>query len=111
MNILFLDTETTGQDENKHQLVQIAAEYHVDGKCVAKFNKRFAPLKLQNTVVNLQALKYNGLGLKQLSSLGDPGLGVVEFGDFLLGLKSEKPIIVCGHNVDFDIRFINKLFE
>jgi len=111
MNILFLDTETTGQDENKHQLIQIAAEYHVNGVCVQKFNKRFSPLRTQNSAVNLQALKYNGMGLKQITTLGGTEEAVAAFGDFLLGLKSEKPIIVCGHNVDFDIRFINKMFE
>lgn len=107
MNVLFIDTETTGTDPTKHSLIQIAAELHKDGLCVAKFNRT---IKHDQVSVDLGALKVNRIGLGRLDSYGLP-LKVVltEFVDFLLDINGRySDVVVCGHNVNFDVQFITE---
>lgn len=107
MNILFLDIETTGTDEFKHATVEIAAQLHIDGQIINQFNERF--YDRQTSAVSLQALKYNNLKITDLVGFKHEAEGVMAFVDWLLGLKVSGPIIVCGHNVPFDLKFIKIL--
>lgn len=104
MKFLFLDTETTGINPDINGLVEIAAEYHVDGKKVSQWNsKMFA--KQQSPIVNLQALKVNKHSIKGLHSLPDEAVALAEFCEWVLGLDT-KDLIIVGHNIQFDINFI-----
>jgi len=104
MKFLFIDTETTGIKADSNGLVEIAAEYHVDGKKVAEWNeKMFA--KQQAPLVNLQALKVNGHSVKGLHSLKDEAVELANFCEWLLKLDT-KDLIIVGHNIQFDIDFI-----
>lgn len=105
MNILFIDTETTGQNPNRNTLVEIAARLDVDGKTVDKFEtKLFNP----KSVTHLGALKYNGLKLDDLTKMPVEIEGLMKFLDWLLTLqdKYKGTLYICGQNVGFDIRFI-----
>lgn len=105
MNILFIDTETTGTDPKKHALLQIAAEFHKDGTCVEKFSENISQ---DYAHIDLGALRVNGVSASQVSSYGNPARTVlVKFVDYLLMLnKRYGSFVVCGHNVNFDIEFI-----
>ena len=46
MNILFIDTETTGKNPERNSIIQIAAEYHEDGKKISDFNAKLTPIKI-----------------------------------------------------------------
>ncbi len=80
MNIVFLDLETTGRDENKHGVIEIAARYDEDRETKAIFYKKFFDEKAS---VNLEALKVNNTAYGSLESLGHEDVAVSAFVDFL----------------------------
>ena len=108
MNIVFLDLETTGRDENKHGVIEIAARYDEDRETKAIFYKKFFDEKAS---VNLEALKVNNTAYGSLESLGHEDVAVSAFVDFLLNLPKDKQIYLAGLNVDFDVKFLIKLLE
>ena len=112
MNILFFDVETTGQDETKHTVTELAFRLDSDGKTVDKFSiKLFNP----KCVTNLQALAYNGQRLQNLlsSEFKPEDKATVEACDWLLTALSKVKGTVhwCGHHVAFDIRFFKALLR
>jgi DNA polymerase III epsilon subunit-like protein len=106
-NLLFIDLETTGTDPNSHSVIQIAAEFHQEGKPVKTFNRKLNPSGYK---VSLGALRVNKVKYSQLNSLGNTDTVVAEFVDFLLGLNPKGQVTVVGHNVHFDMAFIKTLF-
>ena len=108
MNILFLDCETTGLDENKHSIIEIACEHHINGQMVSAYNQRFIN---RSPILALDALKVNKTNIAALLDIGKAcpeERAVFEFVDYLLSLNN-KDLHVCGHNVNFDVRFIKAL--
>lgn len=108
MDILFIDVETTGQDPRKHSIIQLAAEFYSNDKLVSSFNKFVEHVG----EINLGALKYNKFKIRDIRGLIKKGVSeeeaAIDFVEFLLNLKSEKPIIIGGHNCAFDLNFINE---
>lgn len=106
MNILFIDTETTGTDPSKHALLQVSAVLFSDGKNVALFNEQ---IKHDFAEVDLGALRVNRVKLGQIQSYGnDQRTVMTRLVDFLLELRERHTdIIVCGHNVNFDVQFLS----
>lgn len=111
MNILFLDLETTGVDENKHSIIEIAAKFSVDGKIVKSYESKVGTY---NKEVDLGALGVNNFSIKGI--LGHTGSPEVAYAltEFLVTVKKSKgkgPIYLCGHNVAFDEKFLNRFLE
>lgn len=107
MNILFIDTETTGVDAEKHSIIQIGAALYTNGKLVDDFEIDMRPK--EGSHVALGALKVNNNSITALDSKLDRGIALKKFLDFVMGLKYEGKLFICGHNVHFDIAFIKKL--
>lgn len=108
MNILFLDCETTGLDDKKHSIIEIACEHHIDGQLVSAYNRKFIN---HSPILALDALKVNKTNIDQLLKVGKEcpeEKAVYEFVDYLLSLDN-KYLHVCGHNVHFDVGFIKSL--
>lgn len=103
MNILFLDVETTGTDPTKHTVIEVALEFHQNGKRVSNWGKKFCPEGSYE--IDIGALKVNNSMLGSFSSRGSEKLALEGFVDYLLGLPDES-IILCGHNISFDIAFV-----
>ena len=115
--ILFLDLETTGVDPLKHMITQIAAEYHVNGNIVDKFNIYLQAVPQQGTAISLGALKITKQTLASVMAPpprpDEPNAGfrtteaegLMKFLDWLIGLDT-KAMFICGHNVAFDISFL-----
>jgi len=102
MNILFIDTETSGLDPKKNCIVEIAAELHVNGQRKTFFTESCYD---RDSEVDLGALKVNGKRLAGLNSNKSEEEALRHFCDFLAGLDV-KEIVLCGHNVHFDVDFI-----
>lgn len=121
MNILFIDTETTGLDPETHGILELAAQLYSDGKLIDTFNQA---IKIEDLVANgrsvaIDALKVNGITFynqgKVCMERGIDFLGKEEevlrnFVDWLVGatLKVDGKIFVAGQNVAFDLGFIKK---
>lgn len=108
MNLLFLDTETTGTDPKKHAVIEIAAQLHKDGTKVAEVNEQFFD---KRSPVSLQALKYNNTRVEGLYAKKDESIGFMTFVDWVLSLKMDSLPIIVGHNVSFDVKFLHALFD
>lgn len=108
MNILFLDLETTGLDENKHAVIEIACRLDVDGKKISSHNTKFYN---PQTNTDMAALKVNKARLAKLMSHKQEVAEVASFVDWVLDAsdKVKGPIMLCGHNVPFDIKFLTAL--
>lgn len=110
MNILFIDTETTGLDEKKNTVVEVACRLDVDGKTVDRKNLHFFNPK---SATDLGALKVNGLKISDILKMKPEDQGIMELVDWLLDIQKhiKGPLYVCGQNVHFDINFIKALLD
>lgn len=108
MNILFLDTETTGLTAGKHSIVEIACIHYKDGKRMSDFNRKF----ISNTaILDMGALRVNKHSTQSLLDIGkacSEQKATFDFMDYLLTLDN-KDLHVCGHNVHFDVDHIKAL--
>ena len=110
MNILFLDTETTGLNPDEHQIIQLSARFDVDGKNIDNFNRR---IRMGGTV-DLGALAVNGRNLSLLSvpaELNTPEYDVThvvkQFIDWSVNIyKKYNGFVASGHNLHFDMTFL-----
>jgi DNA polymerase-3 subunit epsilon len=113
MKILYFDTETTGTDAVRNDIVQLSGMIEVDGKIVEEFNLRCQPFSFEN--VQREALEVTGLTLTDLMSYPKPDEMYEQFVD-LLQLhvnqydKNDK-FYPAGYNVRFDLEFINQFFK
>lgn len=104
MKILFLDTETTGLDPAVNSMIEVAMEYHVDGKKIDEFTVQLFD-KQSARQVDLNALKVNGQSINKLYALPDESKGVASLTEWLTKLDN-KDLVIAGHNVEFDIKFV-----
>lgn len=107
MNMLFVDVETTGTDSNKNVMVELAARLDDStGKTITRFTSKFFNPK--GTSIDIGALKVNKVKIKELLSYKPEDGEIASFIDWLVELpeKVQGPIVVCGHNVHFDMDFI-----
>lgn len=111
MNILFLDLETTGTNPDVHSIIQIGAALFVEGKKVDQFKINLAPR--ENSITDLGALRVNKNSLSALNSKNDRKTAFIKFIDWILSLnlKYEGQLIICGHNVHFDLSFIKSTLK
>lgn len=110
MNILFFDLETTGLDPEQNSIIEVSAEYYVDGERVSGHSGRFHD---PNSLTDLQALRVNGHTLADLRGYKNEEEGIRTFADWLVGLSKfgNGKTFVCGHNPGFDVSFIKSKFK
>ena len=108
MNILFIDTETTGLDNQKHGIIEIALEFHVNGD---KISEKCIKFYDRESIVDLSALKFNKVKYSDLVNLQDSKDAMIELIDYILKLKTDRETVVCGHNVAFDLGMIKSLLS
>src|SRR3989442_661734 len=113
MNILFLDLETTGLDPKTSAILEIGAALYLEydhNFPISTFNRKVKYMQLPE--IQLGALGVNGV---QLANMGTNVTNdaqtypnpLLDFVDWLVELKSKhKDFVVCGHNVTFDINFL-----
>lgn len=91
------DIETSGLNPAKDKIIEIGAVKYIDNKMVDEFNY------LINPKINLEKVIIDVTGLKDNDLIDKPSIEEVlpKFVDFI----QDYPLI--GHNVSFDIDFIN----
>ncbi len=108
INLLWIDTETTGLSARKNGLVSIAAlaNWNTDGNFYREI-RPFAEAELEP-----KAMEVNGFTREQVFDPARPSEVQVanEFNAWVKASFSGPPII-CGQNVRFDMDFINAMFR
>jgi DNA polymerase III epsilon subunit-like protein len=135
MNILFLDTETTGLDPENNRIIQIAARLDASqpGESGPKgvteyFNTRVGHFMFLDDKpqfdVSLGALKVNKRSILDVNTndmlpntpksdrIPHERAALIMFVDWLLQMNQKYgDSILCGHNVQFDEKFINSALK
>lgn len=111
--IMYFDTETTGTNEVKHDIIQLACIVEIDGEVKEEKEFRMRPIDA-NFQVEQEALIAHGFTEEQIRNFPDPRVTYGEIISFLSKYvdrfnKLDK-FSPCGYNVDFDIRFLRQFF-
>lgn len=110
MKILFIDTETGGLDPNVQSILSIGLAVWNDGAVEATRNIWIAE---QEIVADPAALKVNGIDIDWLRTEGKGvNNAAMEIENFLLENNlSKSPVMLGGHNVQFDVGFLKRLYR
>ena len=104
MKLVFLDTETTGLNRWKHDIIQIALVIEEDGEITFKNEYKFHPERPDNA--DPEALKVNGYTEEAWDGAYKWSKEACE------RLASHiQDGVVIGHNVKFDTGFLRELFK
>ena len=93
-----IDVESTGLNLNKDKIIEIAACKYVDGQLVDTFSK------LVNPNIEISPFISNLTGIKNEDLINKPNFYEIS-NDFISFIKG-FPLV--GHNIQFDLNFINK---
>jgi DNA polymerase III alpha subunit (gram-positive type) len=105
--VLWFDTETTGLNPVKNDIVQIAGIIEVDGEVVEKFNIKCQPTSYDD--VQPRALEVHGMTIDQIKQFQTAQEGWCHFITIIKKYKGVK-LIPAGHNIPFDIKFLAQWF-
>lgn len=102
MKLAFIDTETTGLDPSKHEVIEIAFHIVEDGKLLHWFQSKIRPQRIEDA--DQKALEINGYAANSESWSQAPTME--EVGPVILPLL--RGCILVGHNVSFDEEFLKQ---
>ena len=106
--MLLIDTETTGFDSEKHQILEIGMLVLEQGEVINSLNIK---LKHKEYVLTAGAMKANKIDIVKHEEYALSAKDACEkILKFLECNYSEEHYLVVGQNVDFDIKFLEKLF-
>lgn len=110
--ILWFDTETTGLDHQKNDIIQFAAIVEIDKKVVDEIQLKLQPVSYEN--ISQEALNVHGYGIDKLKTFMDYQQAYREINNFLSKYidrydKTDK-FLSAGQNVRFDIDFLRSFF-
>ena len=105
-DLLFVDTETTGLDPSRHELLEVAAiRTSPDGlTIISKYEAKLKPLHLETA--EPKALQVNGYSAEEWAD--DKCVSPVRVVDALQ--KMAGGTVLVGQNVSFDEGFLSPLF-
>lgn len=113
MKILYIDTETTGTDRNRHEIIQIAAIVEIDGDVKEEVNYQVQPKKWDQ--IDPEALKVTGKTIEELRTYPDATSVYAKFKNLLDRYvdkyNRDDRFYPAGHNLGFDMDFLNTFFK
>lgn len=105
---MLVDTETTGFDEKKHQILQIGMLIIDNGEVIDTLEIK---IKHKEYLVSPGAMKANKINLVEHDESAIDTKRAAEYIlEFLRKNKAEERYITVGQNVNFDIRFLEEMF-
>jgi DNA polymerase-3 subunit alpha len=107
MNYLWIDVETTGLNEKKNDIIQLACIPIINGVVQPTFNEYCQPFNFN--AIEPEALKVHGLTLEMIDTFQPPNVMFDKFIDYIksFGVK----FTIAGFNVNFDKRFLSASFS
>jgi DNA polymerase III epsilon subunit-like protein len=102
MPLCFLDTETTGLSAEKHEILSVAIVTENEDGTVERWESKVAPRRIE--AAHPKALEVNGYTEQGWADAPD----MVEVAP-IVAAKLDGAIVI-GHNVNFDIRFVEAMF-
>ena len=107
MNFLWLDVETTGLNENKQDIIQLACIPIIDGVPQKPFNEFCQPINYKT--IDQAALNIHGITVEQLKTFQSPEDMIAKFIQYTnsFGVK----FTIAGFNVPFDKKFLSATFR
>ncbi len=111
--ILWFDTETTGLDPVKQDIIQAAGILVIDGKEVDRFNLVCQPFSYEN--IEEEALKVHGRSVEEIKTYPAPQDAYREITGFLSRYvdkyNKQDKIYIAGQNSRFDKDFLFSFFR
>lgn len=113
MKILWLDTETTGLNTDKCDLIQLAGIVIINGEEKERFNFHCQPVNWEN--IEPVALEKTNMTIEKLKTFPMPQELYKNFiellGKYIDKYNKEDKFFLAGHNVQFDFNFVKTLFK
>ena len=112
MQMLVVDTETSGTDPDVHSILSLGAVIWHDDPTIPR--DTFDIMIAEPCIVSeAEAMKVNKIDLEFLKKAGTAPRGAVSlFHNFLRKhWQADEKIVLAGHCVDFDAGFIKRLFK
>ena len=113
MKLLWIDTETTGLNKEKCDIIQIAGIVVIDGEEKERFNFHCQPINYENIEQN--ALDKTGLTIEKIKTFPNTQETYRKFKELLCKYidpyNKEDKFYIAGHNVKFDLEFIQSFFN
>lgn len=108
MQFLFVDVETGGLDASQHSILSLGAIVWTDGH----IGETFSCFVCEPAIaVESEAMKVNGINLHTLRATGlAPHIAVEQLHAFVLK-HTQRPCILAGWNVGFDVGFLRRLYR
>lgn len=112
MKVIHFDTETTGLDPVKNDIIQIAGIIEIDGVVKEEFDFRIQPVSYAN--ISHEALAVHGVTVEQMLTYMKPAEGYQKiiqiFGKYVNKWDKADKFTPAGQNVSFDIDFLKQFF-
>lgn len=96
-----VDIETTGLSPDKCEIIELSAIKIINGEIAETFSKLIKPKQKVSSFIS----SLTGITNKMLETASDLEETLVEFQQFC------KNQVIMGHNVKFDIRFLDRNFK
>lgn len=110
--VLYFDIESTGLNHYVNEIVQFAAIIEIDGVVVDQVNLKCRPLNTDN--ITERALEITGFTREEMAKWPHPSKVVEQivalFDKHIDRYNKNDKFYPCGHNVAFDLDFLNILF-
>lgn len=108
--MFYFDCETSGIDPARHCILQIAWIVERDG--IEKIRRCFDVKPPDNADLNLRALEVNGFTIDRMfSGIESSVMLNYLYEDIKLCIGGGGGAIPCGHNVRFDLEFLNSALQ
>ena len=103
--VVVIDTETSGLDPYQHSLLSIGL--------VPLYTEERLELFVSepSILADPRSMAIHGIDLEWLSTVGESPKVICERFETFLAHHSHSPVILAGHNITFDLRFMKRLYR
>jgi DNA polymerase-3 subunit epsilon len=113
MKTFYFDVETSGLDPIQNDILTLAGIIEIDGEVKEEFYLEMQPFNYDT--ISKEALVVNGLTIEQIKTFQRPQEAHKKlqsiFSKYINRYNKLDKLTAIGHNVGFDMRFLNSLFR